>query len=166
MEEIKALEEVLKSDQRWLSFEMQNHPEKDLENWYCEIAAIPLSNQVPEEIRSQFNIASMLAIYTWLYYPLHQISELKAFSTVEAALRSRFPECHRKSFKKLIQFALERGYVSSSSAIQPYQLMQLPDYIADRRNDLAHGSTTLIPHSKGTLELCADIINQLYPPQE
>lgn len=31
------------------------------------------------------------------------------------------------------------------------------------RNNLAHGAQTLHPHSLDTLELCAEIINQLFP---
>lgn len=33
------------------------------------------------------------------------------------------------------------------------------------RNDLAHGSRSVYPSSFGTLNLCADLINQLFPPR-
>ena len=35
--------------------------------------------------------------------------------------------------------------------------------IPSQRNSLAHGAQTLHPHSLETLELCAEIINQLFP---
>jgi hypothetical protein len=37
------------------------------------------------------------------------------------------------------------------------------DAIAEVRNELSHGSTTMHPWGHLTLEICCDVINQLYP---
>lgn len=47
------------------------------------VAIITLSDSVPKEIVSQFNIARNLAVYSWFSYSFHQVSEMKAFSAVE-----------------------------------------------------------------------------------
>ena len=135
--------------------------------WQSNIA---LSAAAPEDVQSQFNIARMLGIYAWLYYPFHQIAELKAFSTVEIALRLRFPDV-KSALKKLLSFAVKNGVVVdegfSHIAVgddDPTRYSkELPSLVSFLRNDLAHGSSMLHPDSLLTLRICAEIINQLFP---
>ncbi len=135
--------------------------------WQSNIA---LSAAAPEDVQSQFNIARMLGIYAWLYYPFHQIAELKAFSTVEIALRLRFPDV-KGALKKLLSFAVKNGVVVdegfSHIAVgddDPTRYSkELPSLVSFLRNDLAHGSSMLHPDSILTIRICAEIINQLFP---
>lgn len=178
MEDLKPFEKLLEPDVRWAHFVRVDAMTGlfrpiSLEDRYQEIADISLSVASPEDIRSQFNVALMLGIYAWLYYPFHQIAELKAYSTVEMALRHRFPE-DKGSFKMRLTLAIERGDIGDygfsriiPDGANPTQYVcKLPNIIPELRNDLAHGSTTLHPHSLSTLRKCAEIINQLYRERE
>jgi len=175
MEELKSLTTLLEPDERWANFVRHNVSTNEispitLSNRYQSVSEIALSTTAPEDVRSQFNIALMLGIYTWLYYPLHQVAELKAFSTVEMALRLRFPEA-KGALNKLLAFAVENGAIIDKgfSHIEvcdedPTQYSsKLPSIVSSLRNELAHGSFMLHPGSLFTLRNCAEIINQLFP---
>jgi hypothetical protein len=175
MEQIKSFEELLSADDRWMAFvrvslKTGKSTPISLADQYKEVASIQLNTDVPEDVSSQFNVARMLRIYAWLYFPFHQVAELKAFSTVEMALRHRFP--HVRGMRNLLKQAIERGYISDDgfshieSAITEDRMRYsrtLPDIVPSLRNSLAHGSTMLHPGSLFTLRNCAEIINQLFP---
>lgn len=175
MEELKSFATLLAPDERWAYFGQRNTSTNEvtpvaLNDRYQSIAEISLSTAAPEDVKSQFNIALMLGVYAWLYYPFHQVAELKAFSTVEMALRLRFPEA-RGSLNKLLLSAVENGAIVDKgfSHIEAYDedttryAKQLPSVVAALRNELAHGSAMLNPGSLFTLRNCAEIINQLFP---
>lgn len=175
MEELKSFATLLEPDERWTNFVLRDISTNEmrpvsLNDRYEPIAKIAVSPSAPQDVRSQFNIALMLGIYAWLYYPFHQVAELKAFSTVEMALRLRFPEA-KGGLKKLLALAVERGVIAdhgfsnfeSSSEVPTRYSAQLPSLISSLRNELAHGSHMLHPGSLFTLRNCAEIINQLFP---
>lgn len=175
MEELKQLSALLEPDVRWDHFVLRNVVTNEivpitLSDRYQSISEITLSTVVPENVKSQFNIALMLGVYAWLYYSFHQVAELKAFSTVETALRLRFPEV-KGTLKKLLTYAVETGVIVDNgfSDIEvcdedPKRYSsKLPSLVSSLRNDLAHGSFTLHPGSLFTLRNCAEIINQLFP---
>lgn len=175
MEELKPFSALLEPDERWAHFILRNVSTDEitplsLTDRYHSIAEIPLSSCTPEAVQSQFNVARMLGIYAWLYYPFHQVAELKAFSTVEMALRLRFPE-HKGALNKLLSFAVEQGVIVDEGFSHitfgeedPAQYSKkLPSLVSSLRNDLAHGSPMLHPGSLFTLRNCAEIINQLFP---
>ncbi|HUW44931.1 MAG TPA: hypothetical protein VMW50_03955 [Dehalococcoidia bacterium] len=175
MEEFKSLETLLDPDERWAHFVLRDRSTNEitrysLEERYQSATQIHLSFSTPEGVQGQFNIARMLCVYAWLYYPLHQMAELKAFSTVEMALRFRFPDT-KGGLHKLLSFAVEKGVivdegfshiaVNHSDPIQYSK--QLPGLMSSLRNTLAHGSGMLHPGSMFTVQNCAEIINQLFP---
>jgi hypothetical protein len=175
MEKLKAFSTLLEPDARWANIVLFNTTTKDVSpitfnDHYHAFSAITLTSATPEDVQSQFNISKMLGIYTWLYYPLHQVAESKAFSTLEMALRLRFPEAGRPGLKKLLLFALKKGAISDDgfshvtiTKDDPTRYSkQLPDILPHLRNDLDHGSSTLHPDSISTLRICAEIINQLF----
>jgi len=175
MEELKSFSMLLQPDERSANFVLRNASTNEvrpitLNDRYQSVAEITLSTTAPENVQSQFNIARMLGIYAWLYYPFHQVAELKAFSTVEMALRLRFPE-KKGALNKLLSFAIEEGVIVDKGFSHidvrdddPTSYSKnLPGVVSFLRNDLAHGSWTLHPGSLSTLRNCAEIINQLFP---
>jgi hypothetical protein len=173
MEEIKIFENLLEADERWATFFRRGENDEpiptSLKAEYEAVEKIQLNVSVPEDVQSQFNIARMLRIYAWLYYPLHQVAELKAFSTVEMALKSEFPTV--KGLRNLLNTAIQAGRITDIgfSHIIPNDedltlySRSLLDCLPALRNDLAHGSTMLHPDSIFTLSNCSEIINQLFP---
>jgi len=183
MEEFKKFKEITSPDNRNIYFVIINQQtgkrrEYGLEDLYEQIKLIELHDVVPEDIRSQFNVARNLSLYTWFCYSFHNVSTLKAYSTVEMALRIRLdkPEKDRPSLMKMMREAINRGLIkdkyfghimeqSLASQSKPF-VEVLPDAIAYLRNLNAHGSTTLGPWSVMVLRICADIINQLFDKTE
>lgn len=178
MEDLKSLATLLERDDRWAHFVLRDVTTNkvrsvSLNDRYEHIAKIAISPNAPEDVQSQFNIALMIGIYAWLYYPLHQVAELKAFSTVEMALRLRFPEA-KGGLNKMLTLAVERGAITDRgfSHLEPISedstrySKKLPSLISSLRNDLAHGSHMLHPGSLFTLRNCAEIINQLFPEEK
>lgn len=175
MEEFKQFSELLKADERWDNFVLHNRFTNEiapytLEHRYQAVSRVVLSAAVPTDIVSDFNTAKMLGVYAWLYYPLHSVAELKAFSTVESALRTRFPDT-KGGLNKLLTVAVAEGAITDSgfshlgpdTSINNEYSNSLPRIIASLRNTHAHGDKLLHPGSLFTLQNCAEIINQLFP---
>lgn len=183
MEELKKLEEITLPDNRNTFFVIINQQtgqrrEYGVEDLYREIKLIELHKVVPEDIRSQFNVARNLSLYTWYCYSFHNVSTLKAYSTVEMALRIRLDkhEEDKTPLRKMMREAVDKGLIkdrhfghimeqSVDSQSKPF-IEILPDAIAYLRNLDAHGSTALGPWSVMILRICADIINQLFDKTE
>jgi hypothetical protein len=147
MEDIKEFATLLEPDERWKYFALHdtetNKPKPyTLGDRYSAIEMIKLNSHVPEDVQSQFNVAKMLCIYSWLYYPFHQVAELKAFSTLEMGLRMLFPEL--RNFKRLLFQAVKKGLIKDEGfrGIQlnpddPIEYSRkLPELISSIRNDL------------------------------
>jgi hypothetical protein len=175
MEELKLFSMLLQADERSANRVLINYSTNEftpitLNDRYQSVAEIILSTTAPENVQSQFNIARMLGIYAWLYYPFHQVAELKAFSTVEMALRLRFPE-EKGALNDLLLVAIKKGVIVDKGFSHidvrdddPTRYSkELPKLVSSMRNDLAHGSPILHSGSLFTLRNCADIINQLFP---
>lgn len=140
---------------------------------------------VPEEIRSHFSMAQNLVAYSWFCYPFNVAAELHAYISVEFALRTRFPDQPRASFRKLLDRAVTEGLLKTEGFTYgrnpdkqlyppefklPTEIPAVRDYVADLaeamrslRNSLAHGTNML--HMKGgtALLVSSEVINQLFP---
>lgn len=175
METLKSIDELFEPDERWSHFVMRDKATNEvtpysLEQRFQAVAEISLSSTAPEDVISHFNVARMLCVYAWLYYPLHQVAELKAFSTVEMALRNRFPG-NKGGLFKLLTLAVEQGiiadagfsHIEATPEVLDQYSKRLPGLVSSLRNTLAHGESMLHPGSLFTLRNCAEIINQLFP---
>jgi hypothetical protein len=176
MEKIKKLEEVKKPDVRNKCYVLINRENGEksnlsLEYFYKVVKSIQLHEHVPDDVRGQFNVARNLAIYTWFSYSFHQVSELKAFSTLELALRIKFGK-NKVGFKHLLSEAVksglikDRGFRNVKDSLKNLDSTEyaerLPELMPRFRNELAHGSTMLNNSAFFNLQICADFINQLF----
>jgi len=176
MEKLKKLDEIKFPDRRTTVFiliDRQTGKKRDLllEDIYEDVESIQLHGGVPDDVRSQFNVARNLAIYTWFCYAFHQVSEIKAYSTLEMALRVKFGG-GKNGFKKLLIEAVNSGLIKDrgfrhireglEDTNSTSYVGRLPEIMPKLRNDLAHGSTMLHPGSYMNLQICADFINQLF----
>jgi hypothetical protein len=176
MEQLKKFEDITQPDRRnnhLVVLNLEGGQKKyGLEDLYQEVNSISLNEEVPEDIRSQFNVARNLALYTWFCYPFHNIADMKAFSTLEMSLKIRIDDPKVRGLCKLIKKAIDKGLIKDrhfshikGQVTNPESICyveQLPEIIPDLRNDVAHGSTMLYPSSIMNLRICADFINQLF----
>ena len=120
-------------------------------------------------------MARNLAIYTWFCYAFHEISELKAYSTLEMALRLKFGG-GKNGFKKLLIDAVNSGLIKDrgfchireglKDSDSTSYVDRLPELMPRFRNELAHGSNRLNTGSFINLAICADFTNQLFAQEE
>ena len=175
MEEFIKLDQITEPDKRSGLFASINEKTGEVRKMslidvYHSVSQIELAEAIPDSIRSQFNIAKNLAVYSWFSYPFHQIAEMKAFSTVEDALKCRLRK-DKCSFRGLLKKAIKQGLIRDSGfshipvSKNPESIeysRELPETMSELRNNLAHGGTTLHPDSAPTLKICSEVINQLY----
>jgi hypothetical protein len=67
-------------------------PSANLTRRHAAIAAVQLSDAVPERIRIHFETARNAYLYAWCVYRFHMVAEHYVFSTLELALRERLNE--------------------------------------------------------------------------
>jgi hypothetical protein len=175
MEHFTEFSQITTPDERNLFFVVVDEKtgesrKKSFEDIYHSVAQIELVTSVPDKIRSQFNIAKNLAVYSWFSYPFHQLSEMKAFSTVEDALKCVLGK-HKHGFRGLLKKAVRLGIIKDQgfshipTPEDPASIEyseKLPEIISKLRNGLAHGGATLHPGSIMNLRICSELINQLY----
>jgi hypothetical protein len=162
MEQLKALKEVCQPDVRYrhrvdLDLTTGAVSETTVQSLYSLIEPIRLREKVPDEVRSHFEIAKNLALYSWFVYSFNVVAAMHAYSTLEMALKQKAGK-KRISLKKSLARAL-KGRQFAGGLGPP---ANLSDAIAYLRNDLAHGNPTIHGQGIAALELCAGLINELF----
>jgi hypothetical protein len=159
MEELKKLEEITMPDSRTLGFVIYNRETGqkrpfDIKDLHEQVEFIKLDENVPEEVRSEFNVARNICLYSWYCYPFHNVACLKAYTTIELALKIKLVRVdERTSLRPLLEEAVAKGFVK-------YKWM--PEAIAGLRNFAAHGSSMNGPWSVMVLRTCAEVLNDLF----
>lgn len=105
MEEFKLLDEVTTADVRNTYFVLRNREtgetrRQELRDHYEAVSRFALSQSVPDNIRSRFNTAKNVLLYTWFVYDFYPVSELQALSVLELALRNRIGDEALKTLRK------------------------------------------------------------------
>ncbi len=175
METLKPLDELTQPDSRNRHYVVterltgKTRP-LDVTDIHAAVSKIELDDAVPAAVRSQFDTARNLAVYSWYCSSFHQVSELKAFATVEYALRDVLNR-KRLGLARLLKMAVERKLLLDRGFTHVADVQDedtttycesLRQILPRLRNSLAHGSTALHPGSVTNLQICADLINQLY----
>lgn len=193
MEKLKTLSEVTEPDVRqqyFVTLDLTTGTTRAfvLEDFHRRAASIELHANVPEKIRSHFETARNLLLYSWFYYPFNVTAELSAYTTVEFALRIKFND-KKSPFKRLLKKAVDSGLVTDkgfsiptgrAASLREYNerrpaelripepalLRNYSDTLATTipflRNELAHGTTMLHNHGAVSVSICAELINQLF----
>ena len=196
MESLKKFDEICQNDPRQDFFCIIDRVDgttrkRTLQDFHNRADQIRLHDGVPEQIRSHFETARNLIIYSWFFYPFNVTAELCAYTSVEFALKTKNGSSSSKiSFKKLLQTAVEQKWICDEGfshvkrrrknirdhieSLPPeYRMPQssmsdeycknLTKSLPYLRNELAHGSSMLHEQGAFTVQICADLINQLFP---
>ena len=190
MEDFKLFQEILEPDPRqkfWGVMTAQGaFRSLTLEDFHETAKAIELHEGVPEDIRNHFQTARHLQIYSFFCYPFHVSAMMHAYASAEFALKLKAgtPE---GGFKRLLKTGVREGWIrddgfkvvqwqkerlesdteldsetEGSPALKGYCEI-LYDSLPFLRNELMHGASFLHNSSATTLQICADLINQLFP---
>lgn len=105
MEEFKSLDEATTVDRRNTYFVFRNRTTgetrpQELKDHYGSVGRFVFYETVPEKVRSHFNTAKNVLLYTWFAYGLFPVAELQVLNALELALKERIGEGGLKVLKK------------------------------------------------------------------
>lgn len=168
MEEIKTLQNLLEMDERHeLMAQITGHI-LDQDKLHRAVSSIKLNEEVPADIRCQFNVARNMAFYTYFLYSLAPVVQLKTYILIEHALKIKNGK-GKPPFKHLIRLAVENEWIQDSGFrhieepnVENEYCKSLIETLPNLRNEAAHGSNTLVGNCVFHLSSCADFINQLW----
>jgi hypothetical protein len=115
MEKLKSLDEVLKQDPRNSAFVLlETLAPPTLEDHYNEIADVVVNPGVPEEVRSYFATVQNVCLYGWCAYDLYAVVQFLCATTIEFALRKKFPVSgkDRRGLSELMKLAVSKRLIS------------------------------------------------------
>lgn len=171
MEEVKRMDELTKIDERHLLLGQITGRVPDLQKRHDFVTAIEMHAGVPDEIRSQFNVAKNMALYQYYFYALAPEVQLKTYTIIEYALKLKNIDAPTpaRGLGELVTTAVKQGWISDAGfrhidqpqPDNPY-CAGLIKAIPGLRNEAAHGSNTLTPDCLDHLVKCADFVNQLF----
>jgi hypothetical protein len=161
MEKLKPLSEVCRPDIRYRSrVDLDKATgaisETTIESLYSLIERLTLRPTVPDEVRNHFETAKNLALYSWFVYSFNVVAAMHAFSSLEMALRMKSGE--KRSFKVLLDKAFNNRKLMSGLGPP----IDLSVALSRMRNDLAHGSRTMHGQGIAVLQMCSELINELF----
>ena len=162
MEKLKLLEDVCQPDIRYrgridLDKTTGTVSETTIESIYRLIQPITLGSKVPDEVRSHFETAKNLALYSWFVYSFNVVAAMHAFASLEMALRTKSGD-RKTTFKGLLDKSFNNRKLTSGLGPP----VDLSVALSRMRNDLAHGSTTMHGQGIAVLQRCAELINELF----
>lgn len=159
MEQLKLLEDIYRPDQRYadrvdLDLTTGTATPMTAGSIYSLVEPIRLNGSVPEDVRSHFEVARNLAVYSWFVYSFHEVAVLRAMASLEMAARAKTGEA-KTPFKNLLEKLFPGRELAPGVTIGKA--------VTYFRNELAHGSTMMTGQSVMFLQHCAELINELYP---
>src|SRR5712664_3216432 len=162
MEMLKPLSEVCEPDVRYknrvdLDMTTGAFSETTIESLYSVIEVIALGKTVPEEVRNHFDTARNLALYSWFVYSFNVVVAMHAFSSLEMALRMKSGD-KKTPFRILLDKAFNNRKLTGGLGPP----IDLSVALSRMRNDLAHGSRTMHGQGIAVLQLCAELIDELF----
>lgn len=170
MEELKTLDSLEQIDDRHVLLGQLTGRIWSKEFLHATVSAITVNDSAPEDIKSQFNVARNLALYSYYCYSFAPVTQAATFTVIEFALKLKEGSSKKIAFMHLLEMAVRKGWIQDSGfrhIENPTEgnvySTSLSTIIPSLRNDFAHGSNQLTPDIIFYLEVCADFVNQLFP---
>ena len=188
MEELKKLAELCEPDPRMTGWLVNNVTGErtpiTVAHHHSGLVGEDLGQSVPAHIRDHFVTAKNLLLYSWFVYRFIPVAQLHLYSCLEFALRDRLQLDHLErppSLDRLFALARSEG-VLEGVTIRERHVQKLPKlrdddpdgtdavwffnhmapYIRYFRNNLAHGTITLMPDGGQSLRVVRDVVEHLY----
>ncbi|MHB1528004.1 MAG: hypothetical protein ACYCXT_01020 [Acidiferrobacteraceae bacterium] len=166
---------------------------RTMDDHFSEVTEIALHEGVPERVRVHFETSRNLLLYSWFVYRFIVVAEQHVFASVEYALKEKYSETQgglKRLLQRAVDDGLikDKGFRVCRRAVEcdenyRHEMADISGYLQAEpeqrdiqkycnilvetlpylRNELAHGSDMVHPGGYLTLEICADLINQLYP---
>lgn len=120
---LKQPDEIFDPDPRSTSFvklDAVGQHSKTIGDHHRQIAAIRMTDRVPEEIRAEFDTARNLYLYSWYVYDFTVPATLYAHALIEKTVKEK---CSRSGLappkhaglKKLLKLSIRRGWLTNAA---------------------------------------------------
>lgn len=170
MEEFKSINELTQIDEKHeLMVDICGYL-PSLKRMHEYLSKEVLNDDVPDEIKNQFNVARNMAIYSYYFYSISAEVHLKTYILIEYALRIKINPEKKLTFKQLLGIAIGEKLISDkgfrcidNSSENNEWCKSLVELIPDLRNPMAHSPGLLVGDCLHHISVCADFINQLFP---
>jgi hypothetical protein len=170
MEEFKSLEELTEMDEKHRLMGAICGSVPSLKGIHKYLSKETLNDEVPEEVRGQFNVAKNMAIYSYYFYALAPEVHLKTYTIIEHALRLKANPKKPMMLKALINHAVSQRWIKDSGfrhidnpSADNEWCKSMVDVMSSLRNSKAHGSSMQVGDCLPHISSCADFVNQLFP---
>jgi len=173
---LKPVAEVSCADPRFRSMVVENEKgirSFDLADLHRRLSDSLLNATVPPDVKTSFETARNLLLYTWFVYEFQTVAELQAYGTLELALRlrrgRRADEKRLSSLSKLLDEAIAAGWFDAAEPICHARMIRYQGWyrqffsttstasplpskewfrrvvaaVPDQRNHIAHGNPKL-----------------------
>ena len=185
---LKPLDEVFEPDARNITLSSA-----EISDFHNLISEIRLTGHPPKAVARHFEVARNLFLYSWFVYDFSTPAEAQAYASVEFALKERHKVEEQNfgnrspGLKRLFESAVNQGWVKDGGFPHLYEeqhpafsrLLKRKQFDPEGkayckillnsmpflRNSIAHGDPYLVGPGGAflPLEICAAIINQLFP---
>lgn len=186
----RPLAELLRPDIRWSHFhvlEANGARPKTIEDHYAVVNQFSLNAAVPEDVQTHFDTARNLLLHAWYVYRFLSVASMQAYASLEMALRVRLGPPRPSGLSAALKRAVDQGLlfdrdlrhanrlrerqwdVTIDHVVDPesqHFVRQIEKVFPKFRNQWAHGSAGLHGDNYLVLEICCDLINQLFPSSE
>lgn len=187
MESVKTSQTITEPDERRLLYVIINQKSgserrvsfADIET---RVAGVVFPVETPDDVRNHLTTAKNLLLYSWYYYPFSDTATLQCSLAVECALRLRLKAKPRDTLSWLLKEAIRKNIIketgfprwsahiagmrkihgSDVALSTPSLLEVLVEVFPSFRNTLAHGVTFFADSGFLSLNISADIIDQLF----
>lgn len=140
----------------------------DLAEFHNALKHCELSESAPEVIRRNFATALNTMLYSWYFYPMSTPALLYAFTTLELALKEKYPASNNEGLSKMLRKARDEGLISDDifPNRQTGKSMAFIESMPKLRNSFAHGTQFLMEKWPlvDIFESVAIVINNLFKP--
>ena len=136
-------------------------------DYYAAIEAVVLADAVPDDVRTQFEVARNLMLYGWFVYEFYTVASNQALASLEYGLREAcqivnggMNPCAKKSgLMCYLKEATKLGLVPAGKYHD-----KLAFVLSSFRNSMAHGGYTLLNYAMAmpNLEVSADLLNDVF----
>ena len=165
---MKPLAELCKPDRR------QHGTVGTAADYHALLEALVLIDAVPDDVRTQFDVARNLMLYGWFVYEFYTVSSDHAYKCLELGLRKACEVLaggadHCKEVKKSRGLSCYLTYLKTKGIIPAGRYHErIEMFLPMLRNDAAHGSDALLNFALAMpdLELVADLLNNVFSSNE
>lgn len=169
---MRSLDNIDKPDERGVLLLCR----QSLEQWkQCIEEQIVPDPCIPQDVRIQIETVKNLFLYSWFVYRFGMVAKNQILNATEFALKEKYKkegiEKSPNGLSNKLKDALRREWFSvrSFSCDSPLSKsegfpLNLVNFISESRNDLNHGSSSLLPptHLLYPTRLCVELINALF----